>query len=230
MKAYAPVLAALVAAPSAIEAWTMGGMGPFSLMSPMVSVSPQRSRYYYRLQDNCANKIGRGCNTRISSPRYEITDNEDVFRVALDVPGVKAEDIRISLEDNDQVLSIAGRRETGASDSSRFTARFAQRFFVDQTVDVEKFSASLENGVLVVTAPKDLKRTEMNVRTIPIATPSADEGPSTIAADDEVEAVTKTIDEVDTTESKEEKSELPSEDDVDKGSGGDSIDIDRNDS
>ena len=43
---------------------------------------------------------------------------------------------------------------------------------MDPSVDTEKIAANLENGVLVVSAPKDYKKFENNVRTIPIAAPS----------------------------------------------------------
>ena len=76
------------------------------------------------------------------------------------------EDIDVSVEDN--VLTVSGHRES-ADASYRFTSRFSQSFSLDPAVDMDKFSASMENGVLVVTAPKDMKKIESNVRKIPIA-------------------------------------------------------------
>ena len=43
-------------------------------------------------------------------------------------------------------------------------------FSLDPSVDVDQLSANLNNGVLSVTAPKDLKRIEAGVRKIPITT------------------------------------------------------------
>merc|ERR1712124_51525 len=43
-------------------------------------------------------------------------------------------------------------------------------FSFDKTVEVDKFAASLNNGVLVVTAPKDLTKLEANFRKIPFTT------------------------------------------------------------
>mmetsp|Transcript_7345 Transcript_7345/g.15000 ORF Transcript_7345/g.15000 Transcript_7345/m.15000 type:complete len:222 (+) Transcript_7345:47-712(+) len=101
------------------------------------------------------------------SPRYEIVDNEQKFQVSIDVPGVKMEDIHVSLEDN-AVLQIKGSRAVGDGESYSYTSQFSQSFSVDPTVDVEKFSASLNSGVLVISAPKDLKKIEENIRKIPI--------------------------------------------------------------
>merc|ERR1712146_691722 len=101
------------------------------------------------------------------SPRYEITDNEEKFKVALDLPGVKAEDINVSYDEDDKVLSITGQRQTGNEEYS-FTSKFSQSFYLDRTAEVEKLTAHLENGVLVVSAPKDHKRLEIGIRKIPI--------------------------------------------------------------
>ena len=48
---------------------------------------------------------------RFSSPRYEINDGEDAFQVALDVPGVKASDIDVSVEED--ILTVKSQREIG---------------------------------------------------------------------------------------------------------------------
>merc|ERR1712125_314958 len=97
--------------------------------------------------------------------RYELVDNNEKFELTVDVPGVKEEDIDIKLEDN--LLTVQGQR-TASSESSQFTSKFSKTFSLDQTVDVDKFTASLNNGVLVVSAPKDLEKLEENVRRIPI--------------------------------------------------------------
>merc|ERR1712164_185890 len=61
-----------------------------------------------------------------------------------------------------------GGQRVAATESSRFSSKFSQSFYLDPTVDVDKFTATLKNGVLVVSAPKDLGKLEENVRRIPI--------------------------------------------------------------
>ena len=100
-----------------------------------------------------------------SSNRYELIDNDEKFQLTVDVPGIKEEDLDIKLDDGQ--LTVKGQR-LAESESSRFSSRFAQSFYLDPTVDVDKFTATLKNGVLVVTAPKDLGKLEENVRRIPI--------------------------------------------------------------
>merc|ERR1719333_328061 len=99
------------------------------------------------------------------SNRYHLIDNDEKFQLTVDVPGVKEEDIDIKLDDGQ--LTVAGQR-LAVSESSRFASKFSQSFYLDPTVDVDNFTATLTNGVLVVSAPKDLSKLEENVRRIPI--------------------------------------------------------------
>merc|ERR1719432_214449 len=99
------------------------------------------------------------------SNRYQLIDNDEKFQLTVDVPGVKEEDIEIKLDDGQ--LTVAGQR-LAVSESSQFTSKFSQSFYLDPTVDVDNFTATLKNGVLVVSAPKDLSKLEENVRKIPI--------------------------------------------------------------
>merc|ERR1712188_359079 len=78
--------------------------------------------------------------------------------------------IEIKLEEN--MLTVQGQR-MAASETSKFSSKFSKTFSLDQTVDVEKFTASLKNGVLNVTAPKDLAKLEENVRRIPVMSAAA---------------------------------------------------------
>merc|ERR1712157_457323 len=64
-------------------------------------------------------------------------------------------------------LTVQGQRTIG-SESSRFSSRFLRTFSLDPTVDIEGLAATLKNGVLTVSAPKDPRRLEGNVRRIPI--------------------------------------------------------------
>lgn len=102
-----------------------------------------------------------------SSPRYEITNNDHKFELAIDVPGVKLEDIHVSVEDNGQLLTVSGQRGS-KSEGYNYSSRFSQSFALDATVELDNISASLDNGVLIVTAPKDVKKLEQNVRKIKV--------------------------------------------------------------
>merc|ERR1712159_717687 len=97
--------------------------------------------------------------------RYEVVDNNEKFELTVDVPGVKEGDIDIKLDEGR--LTVQGQR-TVVSGSSKFTSKFSKTFSLDQTVDADKFTASLTDGVLTVSAPKDLAKLEENVPRIPV--------------------------------------------------------------
>ena len=184
-------VAALAASPSMADAWVCGPGGIYGLTSPMVIPSPneirQQQKEMIRRQQILAQRMGFKQNL----PRYEIVNTEAKFQVAMDVPGVKMEDIDITLEDDGSVLSITGMRQ--ASDETySFSSKFAQNFSLDPTIDVEKFTASLKNGVLIVSAPREMKRVEETIRKIPIT--------------EQVEKVSeKSVDEKDSMEIEDEK-------------------------
>jgi len=169
MKISTPVLFTLGTAPALANAWSLG---PSYFPSQLVIRSPAVAML--ERQQALANRYLKE-TPNFSSPRYELIDNDEKFQVSVDVPGVKVDDIDVSLEDG--YLTVRGQR-MASSENSRFTSKFSQTFSLDPAVDVDQFSASLENGVLVVSAPKDLKRIEENIKKIPImqaSLPKADE-------------------------------------------------------
>lgn len=161
------------------------------LQSPSSMLERQRALANRMFEQNDA--IFR--NAKFSSPRYELIDDDEKFKLSVDVPGVKMEDIDISLEDG--YLSVRGQRVVNTDDEktkSSFSSKFSQTFSLDPAVDIDQFTATLDSGVLVVTAPKDMKKLEANVKRIPIVAGSptsnviaeapAVEAPSEVKEDD----------------------------------------------
>lgn len=95
---------------------------------------------------------------RRSSPMYEISETEKQFQVALDVPGVPKENINIELLNNGRVVHISGGRKV-RKDNSYSETKFEQSFTVGSNVDASKLTAHLQDGVLVLTAPKKAEDT-----------------------------------------------------------------------
>merc|ERR1719324_1740100 len=137
-------------------------------------------------QQQAASLYSSSAAAASATHRYELVDNNEKFELTVDVPGVKEEDIDIKLEEN--LLTVQGER-TSSSESSQFTSKFSKTFSLDQTVDVDKFTASLKNGVLTVSAPKDLGKLEENVRRIPVVAavdaPTSEEGETATASSDD---------------------------------------------
>ena len=76
-------------------------------------------------------------------PQVHVTEEKDQLLVSVELPGVKPEDIKISLENN--MLTISGEKQQQT---------FERSFTVPNTIDADRISARAELGVLTVTLPK----------------------------------------------------------------------------
>lgn len=93
------------------------------------------------------------------SPLVDIKEEKDCFLVIADVPGVKKEDINISLEQH--VLTLKGERQfekteqyQGYTRRERTQGQFYRRFSLPQTADDAKITARYTHGVLEIKIPK----------------------------------------------------------------------------
>ncbi|HMB15601.1 MAG TPA: Hsp20/alpha crystallin family protein [Pelovirga sp.] len=93
------------------------------------------------------------------APRVDISETDKEFTIKADVPGVKREDVKISIED--QVLSIRGESHQEKEDKSekmhrveRFYGSFSRSFTLPENVDIEKIDASFKDGLLSLVIPK----------------------------------------------------------------------------
>ncbi|MCD7451958.1 hypothetical protein HAX54_014222 [Datura stramonium] len=109
-----------------------------------------------------------------ASVDWRETDKAHVFRV--DLPGVKREDLKVQIED-DNILEISGERvkedEQGSDKWHRVERRrgsFSRRFRLPENANVEGISCGLENGVLTVNVPKkETEEVTRNVKSIDVA-------------------------------------------------------------
>lgn len=93
------------------------------------------------------------------TPALDMYEDKDNLYVRLELPGMKKEDIELSLHEGS--LSISGERkgETSVNDAEvyraeRFFGRFQRTVTVPAAVVVEKVKANYTDGILTVTLPK----------------------------------------------------------------------------
>ncbi|MBZ0234662.1 MAG: Hsp20/alpha crystallin family protein [Deltaproteobacteria bacterium] len=101
--------------------------------------------------------IARGRETWM--PCFEVRENGDAFRFIADLPGVKRDDIEITVHGNR--LQIAGRREAEKETSDenvyafeRSFGQFARAFSLPENADTEHIKTELRDGVLTIVVPK----------------------------------------------------------------------------
>jgi HSP20 family protein len=92
-------------------------------------------------------------------PALDLYQDADNFTVKAEIPGLKKEDIKLSLQDG--VLTLSGERrnekahdEKGGLRNERFFGRFERSINLPMQVDGTRVAAAYEDGVLTVTLPK----------------------------------------------------------------------------
>jgi len=93
------------------------------------------------------------------TPALDVYEDKDNVYVKVEVPGMKKEDIDISLHDGS--LSISGERKTEQKHedsevyrSERFFGRFQRTVTLPTAVASDKVKAQYKDGILTVTLPK----------------------------------------------------------------------------
>eukprot|EP00761_Pharyngomonas_kirbyi_P011757 gb/GECH01011783.1/.p1 GENE.gb/GECH01011783.1/~~gb/GECH01011783.1/.p1 ORF type:complete len:262 (+),score=85.76 gb/GECH01011783.1/:1-786(+) len=107
-----------------------------------------------------------------TTPRMDLHESEKEYWMDCDLPGVRKEDIDVSLSD-DNILTIKGHRDVKKDDDGkenskesekekapslirqeRYHSEFERRMRLSDEVDRENIEAKLENGVLHLKLPK----------------------------------------------------------------------------
>jgi HSP20 family protein len=94
-----------------------------------------------------------------AAPAVDVYEDKENFVVKAELPGMKKEDIDVSLHDG--TLSISGERKSEGKvesgevhRSERFFGRFQRTVALPATVDAGRIKAQYTDGVLTVTLPK----------------------------------------------------------------------------
>jgi HSP20 family protein len=129
-----------------------------------MAIAPYRSSELFPLLDDVFGSMrgwGGHANEMLRMPDADVVETQDELRVTLDLPGMKADDIGVDLENN--VLTISGEKREQNEDegqdrtwhlSERRYGRFTRSFVLPRDVDAEQIQAGFENGVLTVSIPK----------------------------------------------------------------------------
>jgi len=99
-------------------------------------------------------------NEGLTMPRLDVSENEKAFEVQAELPGVKKEDVKVSIDG--QRVTLEGECQQANEQregeqvvySERSTRRYLRSFTLPSEVDDTAAQARLENGVLMLTLPK----------------------------------------------------------------------------
>ena len=92
------------------------------------------------------------------SPALDLYQSNDNVVAVVELPGMRKEDIEISLHDG--MLTISGERKRESSNgekaerTERYIGKFRRSIALPTRVDANKVSATYRDGILTVTLPK----------------------------------------------------------------------------
>ena len=97
--------------------------------------------------------------TTVPDLRIDVQEDETDYRVKVDAPGVKKDDIQVFVEGNQVKIEADFKREETNQDrkqvhTERYVGKTYRAFGLPQEIDAEKSEAQYDNGVLTLTLPK----------------------------------------------------------------------------
>lgn len=92
--------------------------------------------------------------------RMDVYENENAYRVVADLPGVRKEDVNITIDGAEVTITAEAKREETAGDaekallSERFAGKYHRAFTLGHEIDDGNAQARYHDGVLELTLPK----------------------------------------------------------------------------
>jgi HSP20 family protein len=107
--------------------------------------------------DVMGSAFGTATSNRTFNPAIDVRASDTEVALVCDVPGVKQEDLEITLANH--VLTIKGTRRFDSKDNEqvmlgRAYGSFSRSYTLPDSLDDEKLAAQLADGVLTIRIPK----------------------------------------------------------------------------
>ncbi|MBO0749063.1 MAG: Hsp20/alpha crystallin family protein [Porphyrobacter sp.] len=132
-----------------------GGYGSDYGGGSLFDLHRQMNRLFNDLFDR-GSESGSLAGAGIMAPALDVRQTDGKFEITAELPGVKEDDIDLTIEDG--VLTLRGEKRSSRSDeqsgySERSYGTFERRITLPSNVDEDKCSADFKDGVLTVTLP-----------------------------------------------------------------------------
>ncbi|QEC80043.1 Hsp20/alpha crystallin family protein [Mucilaginibacter ginsenosidivorax] len=118
-----------------------------------------RGPFFNDVFDSILNDSFLGDKLVARIPAVNISETENEFQVELAVPGLKKEDLKISLDKN--VLTVSSEKKTeNVEEGKKFSKReysynsFSRSFTLPESADHSKIEADYTDGILTLTITK----------------------------------------------------------------------------
>ena len=112
------------------------------------------------LDDVMGSAFGAATNARTFEPTIDVRTNDDEIAFVCDVPGMKRDDLEITLENH--TLTLQGTRRFDRKEGERVVlgrayGTFKRVYTLPSYVDEANLTAQLDDGVLTIRIPKHAK-------------------------------------------------------------------------
>ena len=99
----------------------------------------------------------RAQNEQFVAPAASVVEASDGYTLEVEMPGVNKEGLEISIENNE--LTVLGRRSLPEVEGTLIHRELRQEnyhrtFELDPSIDTDKISAKIDQGVVTLTLPK----------------------------------------------------------------------------
>ncbi len=133
---------------------------------PVARSSSDLSRSFDRLFDDTFDRFfgtpaaAESAETALRRPSLDVAETEAGYNVAIDLPGVAKDDVKITIDGRRVSVSAQTQREESKKDGERVIYRerssssFARNFTLPEEVDQDASQAKLDNGVLTLSLAK----------------------------------------------------------------------------
>ena len=108
-------------------------------------------------------RSGENKESSVWAPRADLSETDDAYVIAIDLPGVNRDDLEITVEDG--TLKVSGERSMKEEEQTgqfyrieRAYGRFFRSFNFGSNVDPDNIEASFDDGVLTIRAGKAEER------------------------------------------------------------------------
>lgn len=104
--------------------------------------------------------LSRRDGGEVVSPRLNVVETDKTYEVEAELPGVKKEDVKVSIDHRRVSIEGESKRESAEKEgenivyAERSTRKFARSFTLPAEVDDAGAQARLENGILMLSLPK----------------------------------------------------------------------------
>ena len=130
---------------------------------PVNRASSELARSFDRLFDDSFDRFFAPASTTPAasrSPALDVAETDSGYKVALDLPGVGKDDIKVTIDGRQVSVSAQSQREETRKEGERVlyrersAASFLRSFTLPEPIDQEASTAKLDSGVLTLQLAK----------------------------------------------------------------------------